>query len=210
MTTHRPSIIEHLAGVQPGSALDAVLAARPDARLNAQTSHDLLIHPVDPGPVSLLERHAVAAFVAALQGQAESAAHYRTLLEASAPDGRLSHAVLWAADQAATSGPYGRFPHGPLSEEDRDGPVFAASDELHDLVGARLSAALEHAHLLVFHPRDASPDALQKLLDAGWTTAGIVVLSQLVAFLSFQARVVAGLRAVIAAKQTQSRVAVSA
>ena len=58
----------------------------------------------------------------------------------------------------------------------------------------RLAAALEHAHLLVFRPRDAAPAAMQALLDAGWSTTGIVTFSQLVAFLSFQVRAVAGLR----------------
>jgi uncharacterized protein YciW len=53
---------------------------------------------------------------------------------------------------------------------------------------------LEHAHLLVFHPRDANPAALQAMLDAGWSSTGIVILSQLVAFLAFQIRVAAGLR----------------
>jgi len=47
----------------------------------------------------------------------------------------------------------------------------------------------------VFHPRDAAPAALQALLDAGWSTTDIVTLSQIAAFLSFQIRVVAGLRA---------------
>jgi uncharacterized protein YciW len=53
---------------------------------------------------------------------------------------------------------------------------------------------LDHAHQLVFHPRDANSAALQLLLDAGWSNAGIVTLSQLVAFLAFQIRAVAGLR----------------
>ena len=35
---------------------------------------------------------------------------------------------------------------------------------------------------------------MQALLDAGWSTTAIVTLSQLVAFLSFQVRAVAGLR----------------
>ena len=48
--------------------------------------------------------------------------------------------------------------------------------------------------MLVFHPRDAAPANLQTLLDAGWSTTDIVTLSQLVAFLAFQIRVVAGLR----------------
>jgi CMD domain protein len=63
------------------------------------------------------------------------------------------------------------------------------------VLGERLSVALAHAHLLVFHPRDASPAALQSLLDAGWSSTEIVTLSQLVAFLAFQIRVVTGLRA---------------
>ena len=69
------------------------------------------------------------------------------------------------------------------------------SDAHRELLGERLSAALAHAHLLVFHPRDASPAALQALLDAGWSSTGIVTLSQLVAFLAFQIRVVTGLQA---------------
>jgi uncharacterized protein YciW len=44
----------------------------------------------------------------------------------------------------------------------------------------------------------ALPTALQALLDAGWSTTGIVTLSQIVAFLFFQIRVVAGLGALAA------------
>ena len=52
--------------------------------------------------------------------------------------------------------------------------------------------------MLVLHPRDATPVHLQALLDAGWTTADVVTLSQLVAFLSYQVRVAAGLRTLAA------------
>jgi uncharacterized protein YciW len=62
------------------------------------------------------------------------------------------------------------------------------------VLGPRLAAAFAHVHLLVFHPRDAESAALQALLDAGWSTTDIVTLSQTTAFLSFQIRVVAGLR----------------
>lgn len=58
--------------------------------------------------------------------------------------------------------------------------------------------AFEHAHLLVFRPRDASRQALQTLLDAGWSNDGIVTLSQLVAYLAFQVRLVEGLTALAA------------
>ncbi len=46
--------------------------------------------------------------------------------------------------------------------------------------------------------------ALQRLLDAGWSTTDIVTLSQLVAFLSFQIRVVAGLHALAGASARES------
>jgi CMD domain protein len=81
-----------------------------------------------------------------------------------------------------------------LSIEDKKGPIYRVSDGGRRALGARLAAALEHAHLLVFRPRDAAPAAMQALLDAGWPTTAIVTLSQLVAFLSFQVRSVAGLR----------------
>ena len=50
------------------------------------------------------------------------------------------------------------------------------------------------SYLLVFRPRDAAASDVKALLAAGWSNTGIVTLSQLVAFLSFQIRVVTGLR----------------
>ena len=101
--------------------------------------------------------------------------------------------------RGSVEGPYGRYPQGPLTIEDKEGPDYQVSTDNRERLGSRLAAALEHAHLLVFHPRDASPAALQRLLDAGWSTTDIVTLSQLVAFLSFQIRVVAGLRVLVGA-----------
>ena len=72
--------------------------------------------------------------------------------------------------------------------------AYRVAEDRKRVLGAKLAAALEHTHLLVFRPRDASPAAMQALLDAGWSTNAIVTLSQLVAFLSFQVRSVAGLR----------------
>ena len=97
-------------------------------------------------------------------------------------------------ERAKTQGPYGAFPAGPLSVEDKAGLIYRVAGDGQRVLGARLAAALEHAHLLVFRPRDAAPAAMQALLDAGWSTTAIVTLSQLVAFLSFQVRAVAGLR----------------
>ena len=58
----------------------------------------------------------------------------------------------------------------------------------------RLAAALGFARLLTFTPVEATPAALQTLGDAGWSLRGIVTLAQLVAFVSFQSRLLSGLR----------------
>lgn len=61
-------------------------------------------------------------------------------------------------------------------------------------VPARLRAALKHAELLSRHPIDATSDHLQLLADAGLATVEIVVLSQIIAFVSFQVRVITTLK----------------
>jgi len=58
-----------------------------------------------------------------------------------------------------------------------------------------LGAALRHADLLTTRPADARQDDLQALKDAGFSPAGIVSLSQTIAFVSYQLRLIAGLRA---------------
>jgi CMD domain protein len=188
-----PDVIDLLAGIAAGSRLDAIRAQRTQARENAQASYLALFHPAEPGDMAMAERFAVAAFVAGLHRAPAIAAFYASDLA----DAALAERVSAEAARAAAHGPYGKFPAGKLSHEDQAGPEFRVRDEAG--IGPRLAAALEHAHMLVFHPRDAAPEALQKLLAARWSTTGIVTLSQLVSFLSFQIRVVEGLRALAAA-----------
>jgi CMD domain protein len=187
MTT---DVVDQLVGIQEGDALFALREQRPDAKRNAQASFDALLAPDDVEHASRLERLAVAYWAVAL-GRSDAAAFYRGLLAAESPG--TAAALDAALPGAVTTGPYGAYPAGPLSVEDVDGPHWSPSPELAAAVGDRLAAALAHAHLLTYRPRDASQDALQALLDAGWDTTGVVTLSQLVAFLSFQIRVVAGL-----------------
>jgi CMD domain protein len=198
MTTSTTDIIDQLAGIEPGSHLDHLRARRPQARENAQKSYLALFEPEVPGRVTLQERYTVAAYVAGLHRQRDAAAFYLAGLRKQVQP-RI-HAVVEAEIAAGrTKGPYGRYPDGPLSGENLDGPVHKISATSTAALGRRLSAALEHAHLLVYHPRDAAATSLQKLQDAGWSATDIVTLSQLVAFLSFQIRIVAGLRTLAAA-----------
>jgi CMD domain protein len=203
MSETEPDVIDLLAGIEKGSRLDRVRTERPQARENAQKSFQSLLAPKLPGGMAAEERYAVAAFVAGLSRDARILAFYMDGLGGQNPSPDVVEAIKAEIAHGRADGPYGRYPQGPLTVEDKGGPVYKVSETSRGILGARLSAALEHAHLLIFHPRDASPAALQSLLDAGWSTTDIVTLSQLLAFLSFQIRVVAGLR-VLAASASQA------
>lgn len=64
---------------------------------------------------------------------------------------------------------------------------FAGSDE-------RTRALIRHADLLAANPKNASGSDIEALVRAGVSEPDIVRLSELVAFLSYEIRVVAGLR----------------
>jgi CMD domain protein len=192
-------VIDILAGIEPGSALDAIRSRRPEARKQAQASYRALFVPDNPGEIAATERFAIAAFVTGLHGEAETAAFCAARLAASGASAELRGAIDAAIAAAKGQGPYGCYPVGPLSRENISGPTHRVAPETHAALGSRLAAAFDHMHLLVFHPRDAAPAALRALLDAGWSTNDVITLSQIAAFLSFQIRVVAGLRVLAAA-----------
>lgn len=196
-------VIDTLAGIAAGSHLDAVRRTRrPVAREHAQKSYDSLFTPAEFGGFGPLERFAVAVFITGLHGQEAIKAFYAEKLRSSAATDATRAALDAEIAAAKTHGPYGAFPKGPLSKEDAKGPIHRVAQDHLEALGPRLAAALEHVHMLVFHPRDADARSLQALIDAGWTTTEIVTLSQLVAFLSFQIRVVAGLKVLAASAKS--------
>lgn len=187
-------MINHFAGIAPDSFLDSLRNERSEAKENAQAGFTALFAPVNTDQVSLAERFALAAFTLALHGAEDMAAFYRDGLAGTGAEQALLDAVAGAAEANMGSGPYGKYPAGPLSAEDEAGPEYSVDEAVADALGKRLAAAFAHAHMLVFHPRDASAAALQRLLDAGWSDEGVVTVSQLVTFLAYQVRLVHGLR----------------
>jgi CMD domain protein len=212
VSTETRDIIDLLAAIEPGSSLDGIRARRLQARENAQKSYLALFEPANFGDVAAAERYAIAAFVAGVHDEQTAAGFYLAKLAKASDQRELVDAIKAEIERGKTKGPYGAFPAGPLSAESRAGLIYSVAGDRKAVLGARLAAALEHAHLLVFRPRDATPAAMQALLAACWSSTAIVTLSQLVAFLSFQVRSVAGLRtlgaslgqiAVVAAKASQ-------
>lgn len=193
MSSTIPDAVDTILGISPGSALDGLRRRRPVTRENTQASYLALFHPDALADADLTERFSVAVFVAALHGNQAAADFYGRGLEGAGTDPGLRAALLEAAVSGAAQGPYGEYREPGLRNEDRQGLRWTADPAVREAVGIRLAAALEHAHLLVFRPRESSPAALEALVEAGWSTTGIVTLSQLVAFLSYQLRVAAGL-----------------
>jgi CMD domain protein len=165
--------------------------------------------PADlPANLPADERSFVAAFLALLQGEEATSEHYIFLLQsAGSPLADLAPMLWVEAAGASVPGPYGRYPSGPLSIEDLDGPAYRVSDHLRAQIGTRLIAALEHAHLVALHPRDASPAALTRLREGGFSNETIVLLSQLIGFVLFQVRVVTGLRSIALSRTVERQLA---
>lgn len=164
-------IINVLAGVEGDVA--KLRERRPEAKENAQASFAALLEPAEPGTFSYAERYAIATFVAGIYQAPRAVEFYSDLLAEESEE--LAAEVARAVERGVTTGPY-------------SGGGFALFE-----VSQRLAAALDFAHLLVFHPKDASPAAIGHLQAAGWSNDDIVTLAQLVSFLSFQLRVAHGL-----------------
>jgi uncharacterized protein YciW len=69
------------------------------------------------------------------------------------------------------------------------------------ITDARLRAILTFTHTLITDPVKADKAALQALPQAGLSTPEVVTLAQLIAFVSYQVRVVAGLQAMKSLEQ---------
>lgn len=185
-------VVDDLAGIRPGSHLDTLRRHRAVARDQTQRAHDLLFGPAAGGRISRADRLSVAVFVAALHGADTVTLHYARLLDHVAPD-RIEP-LLAEARRAAGRGPWGHYREPDLAGESTGGTSYRPGPAARERLGDRLAAALAHAHLLVLHPRDARPGALAALVEAGWSRAGIVTLSQAVGFLCYQIRLVHGLQ----------------
>jgi CMD domain protein len=158
-------VVDEILGIEPGSALAELRAQRPEARAHTEGSYREIFEPRDPGGVAILERFAIALRVAAIHRQPELVAHYSGRLPAAADRAPLAAAPIPAAELIAA---------GTVSDP-------------------RLAAILGHAELLATGPAAATPDDLERLRRAGLGVDEIVIVSQTIAFLSFQARLVAGL-----------------
>lgn len=169
------SIVDAIGGL---AGLDATLSERlrghrPEATAAAEESlHALFDVPEhDEAPsVGRVPRLLAAARAAHVDGAPEVAEFYAEQLGEEPDDPRLPVELALSLV--------------------RDG----ADGEAGDRAPRAIRSLLRHIDLLVQRPAAATPDDLDALTAAGWGTTEIVVLSQIVTFVTYQTRVVHGLR----------------
>jgi CMD domain protein len=156
-------VINHFAGIAPGSPLAQLREQRPETLRHAQGSFQALLEPNDSGGVSREEREAIALRVATRERFPDVAAFHRERLRELGADDTFISAVE-------------TFPEGG------------------DLP-ARSAAILRHTDMLTTSSRSGSPEAIKELRQSGLSPRDIVTISQLIAFMSYEIRMIALLRA---------------
>lgn len=170
-----------LAGLAPDGPVAALRAFRAEATRYTQGSHDALFSN-DVAELTLRERLHAAWYAALLSRCERTAQAYRErLLALEAETETGADATSAALDAIAR---HRTAPAGTVETVE----TVVKTDP-------RLAVILVHTEALVLHPAETGKSALAVLQAAGLTTGAIVALAQLVAFITYQVRVVAALRA---------------
>jgi CMD domain protein len=167
-----------LAGLAPDGPVAALRAFRAEATRYTQGSHDALFSN-DVADLTLRERLHAAWYAALLSRCERTAQAYRERLLALGAETEAGADATSAALDAIA-----RHRTGPATTVE----TVVKTDQ-------RLAAILVHTEALVLHPAETGKSALAALQAAGLTTGAIVALAQLVAFVTYQVRVIAALRA---------------
>ncbi len=169
-------LVAQLAGLSPEDSVAALRAARADATRYTQGSHDALFS-ADVLDLTLTERLYAAWYAAWLTPSVPAAQAYRARLLAVDDDAAASAALL---DKIEARG----------------------INAIEAPINPRLATILAHTHALITQPVATGKPELTPLQAAGLSTRAIVALAQLVAFVSYQVRVVAALQALKASQES--------
>jgi uncharacterized peroxidase-related enzyme len=184
-TLYDPSqdTIDLVTALQPDDARYQMRHAREKIARHTQLSEQALFDPsIDD--ISIGERLFAAWYAASLSGVPSVSGVYRRRLDAM-PGSEPAQAALATFDALA---PEESVPSAAAVRAD-------AIAEVARVAGKRLAAIAAHTLLLADAPVLAEPHHVQALQHAGFSTRAIVVLSQLIAFVSYQTRVVAMIHA---------------
>lgn len=167
--------------------------------MTANSSYDIANDLVDrvaglaPGSATHTLRHARDKVAAATQGSYDGL--FDPALEGISVVERLLVA-LYASRLTPAPSLVAHY-RAELSKHEVDAAQLKAveSGQPEDVADTRVRAILTFTRTLIENPVEGDKAALAKLPAAGLTTPAVVALAQLIAFLSYQTRLVAGLQA---------------
>ncbi|KUZ79089.1 CMD domain-containing protein [Burkholderia ubonensis] len=105
------------------------------------------------------------------------------------------HAARYVAHRSNAHALATAYREGLLNAGGGAHEIALADEDAFDALPPRVGAILAHARRLTLTPAEAGPADLAALQAAGLTTPAIVALSQLVAFVAYQLRVIAAANA---------------
>jgi Xaa-Pro dipeptidase len=187
-------LVDVLSGTGAGTAVAGLRAARGAVRRSAQQAADAIFRPADARGLTEGERLTLGGFVSALTGVSGAPEYYYDWALRAGAEPRVITLVRGLGEEAARPGPYGVPIEPQLRHESEPGPDLSLPPDAAEALGPRLSAALGYVHTVVLHPRDGRSERVQALLDGGFSAAEASIITQLVCMVSFQLRVVHGLR----------------
>lgn len=158
-------------------------------------AHDVVdqVAGLDDGSATHALRHAREKVATATQGS------YDALFDPALPGLTLGERLLVAlyACRLTPAPELAEHYRARLTATPIDANTLQAVEDgdIDTLTDARLRAILTFTRTLIERPIEGDRDALLRLPAAGLATADVVTLAQLIAFLSYQTRLVAGLRA---------------
>jgi CMD domain protein len=164
-TTTRTDVIDQILGVAEGSLIAKLRGQQPLLAEQLQDYYDALFEPTP---------ESAAAFPLADRSLVAIRVAAYT---------RSSEVVDWYAALATADG------------ADADLIARAKTVETAWTDQTPLGAAIRHTDLVTQTPSETRPEHLQALKDAGYSPAGILSLAQTIAFVNYQLRLIAGLRA---------------
>jgi hypothetical protein len=169
--------------------------------MTQKTMHDTIDQLLDltPGMSTHAARYQRAKVVQATQGSEDGL--FDPALEGLSVTERLLAALL--ACQLTPAAELAKEYQSRLELHGADANTLSlvAEAKLSHIAEPRLKAILTFTHTLITDPIRADKQALLALKQAGLTTPEIVTLAQLIAFVSYQVRLAAGLRAMKALEQ---------
>lgn len=167
------SLSDALTNLPLDKGLRKAVERQRDAICDIDMGERELLSPEQAGPVSIVERRAIAVYVAALHQERELVDRYLALLAESDGAGpALARVIEAEARRAAAHHP---DPHLPA-------PASRA------LIGERLAVVFAHIQALLTGDRKGQVRTL------GWSADALGIVSRIMTLVIFQVRMIAGLR----------------